>query len=132
MNPSVAPLNQVALLPTVRGDLWDGIAQLGPLTFNDLPPPSTLVRVDLHFRKAWDDKNPAYGLSSQVITGYGTITIVDAAAWFCTVPPQALPLKPGVWKWDVQYTAADGTVFTPVGGTIAVTQDITRISNTEI
>lgn len=132
MSNSIAPVNQVALLPFVRGDLWDGIAQLGPVTYNDLPIPSPLARVDLHFRKAWDDKAPAYALSSQSAQGQGTITIVNATTWFCTVPAQALPLRPGVWKWDVQYTAQDGTVLTPVGGTLVVSQDITRLSNTEI
>lgn len=122
---SIAPLKQVALNPTVHGDTWGGIPQI-QVKINGAPPPSALVALNMHFRKSWSDFVPAFKLSTSPGPGEGTITIGDAAKWIASIGSQALPLEPGVWLFDLQFTAADGSLFTPVGGTLAVVKDITR------
>lgn len=126
MSHDTAPLNQITLLPFVRGDTWDGIMLIGPVTFNGEPPPATLASVLINFRKAWNDVVPAYVLSTDPLEGQGTIIITSASLWTMNVPTQALPLRAGTWKYDVQLTDSNGVVFTPLGGTIAVIKDITR------
>lgn len=121
---SYGPVSQVELPPFVAGDTWDGIAQIGPIVFNQAAPPSNLTKVEMHFRRSADDLSVAYQLSSNVVVGAGTINIISASLWTASIPPQALPLPPGVWRWNIHFTAADNTVFTPVGGTLAVIQAI--------
>lgn len=122
---AIAPLKLVELKPLLQGDTWGGIAQIQVL-FNTAPPPSPLTQVDMHFRRTWSDFVPAYKLSSVSDPDQGDIIIASAANWFISIPSQALPLDPDVWLFDIKFTAQDGTVLTPVGGTLTVVKKITR------
>lgn len=121
---STGPISQTELPPMVAGNTWDGIPQIGPIRFNEPAPPSNLVKIEMSFRMAATDINPAYVISTVAGPGIGTAVIDDAALWTGHIPPQALPLAAGIWRWNLRFTAADGTIFTPVGGTIAIAQAI--------
>lgn len=120
------PPRMIELPPFVRGDTWDGIFLIGPITFNGAPPPALLTGVLMHFRRNWSDFNPAYVLSSSPTEGQGQIVITSPDLWTLKIPSQPLPLAPRVWTFDIQFTDSLGVVFTPVGGTISVAKDYTR------
>lgn len=126
MSKLLQPPVMIELPPFVHGDSWDGVNVIGPITFNDGPPPTTLASVLWHFRRNWNDFSPAYVLSSAPVQGQGSIQIVDANLWQLHIPTQALPLPPGTWYFDLQLTDSAGTVFTPVGGILAVARDYTH------
>lgn len=107
-----------------RGDEWEGIDQIGPVTFDLLPPAAPVTSCRLYFRNA--KGGLAYKLKSNPDQGEvaGAIDVLDADLWIFQVPKQALPLPVGTFKWDFEVTA-DGywEPLTLVKGTITITED---------
>lgn len=122
---AIQPPEQFDLPSFVTGDTWDGIGLIGPVTINNAAPAAQLVLARIHFRKAFKDISAAYILSTAPSSGQGSITLVSASLWTLTVPRQALPLKAGTWKWDLELVDADAVKKTYVGGTIVVTPEVT-------
>lgn len=116
---------QVTLDPMVRGDTWLGIPSLGPITIDGQPPSAAVASARMYFRRSVLDISPAYELRSSPGSGEGAVSIDDAAAWVFSVPAQPLPLAPGKWKWDMEFTDANGFVYTFYAGTQQVNPDVT-------
>lgn len=120
-----------ATLPVLyhtHGDTWDGIPQIGPLTVNNVAPDSPLASARMDFRGASTDITPAYSLvTGTPLPGQGQITLRDAGLWILVIPVQSLPLGVGLYHFDLETIAADGSIFTPFQGTLQVCPDFTNI-----
>lgn len=120
----------VELEPHTRGDRWQGIATIGPVTATDgaggepAPIGGTLVAARLQFRR---DGELGHTLSTAPAFGEGTIAIVDAATWELSIPEQELPLHAGIWRWDMEFTDSGSPLpRTLYQGTLEVRPDVTR------
>lgn len=117
------PVTQAELVldPVVAGDTWTGIPSIQTVIDGN-PPTEDLAFARIQFRKQWDSR-PA---GATLDTDNGGIAISDASTWLVVVPPQKLPLAPGLWRWDYETTDAAGTVKTFMYGTLTVLEDISR------
>lgn len=108
------PTAEYNLPPYVVGNTWPGI----PL-YTVTPPDGAgdLAEVEIMFR-ADQPSNPAY-ITKLSVSG-GEITIVSAADWSFTVPPQTLSLGSGTFYQSIKLT--DDSVapqsYTYTAGTI--------------
>lgn len=116
----------VALPEHIRGDLWAGIAGIGPVTVNGVVPANDLASARITFRRSLEASAEGYSLSTAPTAGQGTITLASANEWELVVPPQALPLSWGAWVADLQLVDSAGQVFTYVQFTLNVLADATR------
>ncbi len=111
-----------------RGGKWPawGIAGMSDESGGVVGPPCLFCR--LQFR-AKGTGTLGYELSSQPLTGQGTIIIDDPVLYAFSIPEQALPLAVGVWEWDLEtFETADasGLSDTWLCGEIAVIKDISH------
>jgi hypothetical protein len=113
---------RVALPPVVEGDTWGGREFELEVLLDEGPPAvwgapaSELADVVMQFHSGEDRLDELLTLS---VTGT-EIDIVDAAGWRFVVLPTVLPLGPGVYFWGLRTVADDGTIWTPVKGSISV------------
>lgn len=116
----------VKLQPALRGDTWQGIASIGPVTVNGTVISPPLLSARMQFRDHRDAL--AHELTTEIPTpeGSGTITIVDATNWQLAIDAQDLPLEAGTYHWDLETTDDAGTVRTLYTGQLRVLPDVTR------
>lgn len=120
------PPKRITLPPIVVNDTWNGIQLIGPITINSEPPAAALVSAKMSFRRAYTDISPVFTLVSGTPgPAQGQLTILDDDAWTMTVPAQVIPLRTGTWRWDLELIDANGVKKTWIGGTIAVTREVT-------
>lgn len=109
-----------------RGDLWEGIAQIGPVVNVDgdlIGGP--LSRIRCHFRHSSGevfrlDSSPSADRDGQII-------IEDAAEWIASIPEQKFLALAGEWAWDMEFFQSGQTApLTLYQGTITVHPDVTR------
>lgn len=112
-----------------RGDTWNAPAPddpggltIGPIQINGLAPTESLKRCRLYFRKRIGGAL-GYGFTSEEVAGFGQIVITDAATWLVFIPPQALPLEVGFWRWDFETTDNADVVRTLYSGELEVAKD---------
>jgi hypothetical protein len=67
-----------------------------------------------------------YGLNSDSLSGFGTITIVNAVTWTVSIPPTILPLPKGSYLWDFETVDQTGIIRTLYKGTFTINQDISN------
>ena len=105
-----------------RGDTWNG---MGPfqVKVGASPPASDLASVRMQVRAKATDETVLVELTS---ADAAEISITSANDWTFTVPKQAIALNAGRYVYDIELTAADGSVMTPIAGNIKVDEDITR------
>lgn len=115
---------RVDLPDALSGDTWDGLT-IGPVLFNDVPPPAALQSCRLYFRDS-KTKEFVHGFKSTEEAGFGLITIVDSSTWLVIIPAQPLPLKAGQYVWDFETTDTAGTVKTLYEGIQRIRQDVTH------
>lgn len=117
----------------VAGDTWNpptagndqGGLEIGPVLIDEAQPLAELARIRLYFRDPRTNQL-GYGFDSDVVAGLGAFEIVDAALWVARIEPLVLPLAPGFWEWDCEFTDADGVILTPYGGVLKIVKDITH------
>lgn len=116
---------RVKLEPAKRGDKWQGIPTIGPVTVNGSPPTFPLSRIRAHFRKS--------GVVGMMLDSHGeagshSIIITNADTWLAHVPEiQPLPLDSGDWEWDMEFWEGNDTApQTFYSGTLRVTNDVTK------
>lgn len=106
-----------------RGDLWPGIAAIGPVLINDAAPALALARVRMRFTL----RDESYVLDSDATTAPDApITLADAASWEVIVPEvmEFLPTA-GRWAWDMEfYQAGKSAPLTLYQGTLTVHPDV--------
>jgi hypothetical protein len=104
-----------------RGDTWNG---MGPfqIKVGASPPASDLASVRMQIRA----KESGPVIVELTSADSAEISITSANDWRFTVPKQAIALNAGRYVYDIELTAADGTVMTPIAGNIKVDEDITR------
>lgn len=108
------------IAPFIAGDHWSGIP-LVTITVNGAPPASALASARMRFKSLDEPSAAVVELSSAA----GKITIISAANWQLSVPAQAVPaLTAGRWSWNMETTAANGTVKTYLRGELNVQPDI--------
>lgn len=105
------------LLATVQNDTWTGISSVTVTP----APASPLASVIMAFKVDPSATAPALQLTS----ADSQISIINAATWTFSVPPQTITLAPGIWYWQIQTTSAAGKVYTYTQGTMEVLNDYT-------
>lgn len=108
------------LTPTVRGDTWPGLT--ASITVNAAAPAAALASARIQWRLRSQDGD----LGHEVTSADDSLVIDDAATWQMHVPAQILPLRAGVWYWDLETTDENGVVRTYVGGTHEILEDVTK------
>jgi hypothetical protein len=110
------PTAELNLAPFVVGNQWPGI----PLYTITTPPSGAgdLAEVEIQFRTD-APSSPAY--AAKLSASGGEITILSAADWSFTVPPQTLPLGAGIFYQSIKltddstppqsYTFTEGTII---------------------
>ncbi len=106
----------------VSGDLWLGIALIGPVLVDGQPPALALAKVEMIFKRASSDVSATFLLTSEtpLIPNQGPMVITSPSLWTVNVPPQVLALAPRTWKWSMVFTDADGNRYTYLAGTLPV------------
>jgi hypothetical protein len=90
---------KLALEKFTEGDEWDGIPSL-TITINGAAPPVPLASAKMRFKKPGAVPSTVVELSSATP---GQITIVSAATWEISVPPQLVAgLTFGKWTWRLR------------------------------
>lgn len=90
---------KLSLESFTEGDEWDGIPAL-TFRVNGSPPATPLALATLRFKLAAPAAGAVVQLSSATA---GQITIVSAANWEITVPPQIVAgLTKGRWSWRLR------------------------------
>jgi hypothetical protein len=114
---------KLALEDFTEGDEWEGIPSL-TLTINGAAPASPLTLVTMRFKKANALPGDAVELTSATA---GQITIVSAANWEISIPPQIVAgLTFGKWTWRIRCTDAttDGAPKTYLGDVLTVLETV--------
>lgn len=117
-------VGNIALPPFVRGDSWLGFT-LGPFTQDDggINLPVALASARMSFRR-YPDSTPAFVLVTGTPgAGQGQLVIVNATTWTFGANPQPLLLEAGDWGFDVETTDVNGSIWTPVIGTLSLPAD---------
>lgn len=104
----------------VEGDTWRGVPSL-TVTIDDATPASPLSSVRMQFRR-----KPGGVVGDELSTANGLIAILDAEAWEVKIGPTRMDLTPGQWLFDVEFSAADGSVYTLLKGVLQVAYGITE------
>jgi hypothetical protein len=112
---------KLALEPFTEGDRWGGIPNLS-IKVNGVAPSSPILAVTMRFKKAGSVPSDVVELSSATPA---QITIVNAANWEITVPPQEVPgLTYDEWTWRIRVTAVDGSKQTYLADNIKVLEGV--------
>lgn len=112
----------IILVPYILGEIWDGIASVGPVLINGLQPVHALSSVRMVLYWSYK-KSAAVVFSTNPSDGQGEITISDAFTWELTVEPtqaEIMNLHPGTWLWDMYATDTAGHEITLYKGTLDV------------
>lgn len=109
--------------PFTAGDHWSGIPLI-TITVNGAAPASPLASARMRFA-CMEENELQSGVVVELTSAAGKITIVSEDDWQLTVPQQAVPrLTGGRWRWNIETTAADGTVKTYLRGEVTVNSDV--------
>jgi hypothetical protein len=100
--------------------LWEAVSSIGPITFNDYAPTFAAIRATLIFTPQFKPEHKCVIFDSDE-GGDGTIAISDADIWYFEVPPQPLPLYPGLWRWKFTVTDTRGVSMKLYQGQILIT-----------
>jgi len=103
------PIPTVQLEPHIAGDTWQGIPVIGPFTINDAPPESPVARVRLTMTRSGGHQSRTFDSAD------GSIVIVDADTWECSIPPVPFAnftLPPGTYSGQLEFTDEDGVRLT--------------------
>lgn len=106
--------------PVYYGDQWPGIPGLRiRISPGGPPPPTPLLAVEVSFFKRYHEpgNTPATGC---ILTETHGVTILSAADWTVSVPPQVLPLDVGSWDMRIRTNDAIEGPQTRVIGTIQI------------
>jgi hypothetical protein len=116
MIPAKLPLEKFT-----AGDRWAGIPALA-ITVNGITPASPITAARLRFKKSTEVlPNPPVELSN----ANSKLTIVSAANWEISVPPQIVPeLTAGDWLFQLKITAADGSLDTYISDKLTVLETV--------
>lgn len=97
---------KLSLQSFTEGDQWEGIPALS-IRVNGLPPATALALVTIRFKPTQPTDSAVVQLSSATA---GQITILSAANWEITVPPQIVAgLTKGLWNWRMRFTDTSPT-----------------------
>ena len=101
---------------------WAGITSIGPVTEDGDPMENAAASARVEFSPTSDGKYPLACLATTPEAGEGTIVIEGAASnWLFAVPPQPLPLPPGLWYWTFSVTDIEDIRRLIYRGTLLVT-----------
>ena len=115
MTPGRYPLE-----PFTAGDTWDGIPRVA-IMINGVPPVSPLAIIRMRFTLA----DSADDTVIEISLAGGGITLVSAANWIFTIPPQAMPgLTVGRWSWHIETISASNIKKTYLQGDQIVLPDL--------
>lgn len=114
---------KLTLDPFTEGDGWKGIPALS-IKVNGVTPAAAISSAEMLFAKNNNTQpNPAIELSS----ANNKLTIVSAANWEISVPPQVVPgLTEGEWLFQIKITPVGGLPETYVSDVLTVLKTVRK------
>jgi len=109
-----------ALMTFVEGDTWEGMS----VTITPLVE-SGLASVRLHIKTDDNATRASLKLSSDDASQI-LITDNSTTSWAISIRMQQLNLKKGSYVWQLEFTDADGDVWSYLEGKMTVLTDLTR------
>lgn len=110
-----------------RGDRWIGIAAIGPVLIDGLPPVNALIRLRMQFRRRRGSEVFSIDSDSEAERDAPAV-IDDGATWAAHIPEiQSFLSAAGSWDWDMEfYEATKLNPLTLYKGVVTVHADTTR------
>ncbi len=98
---------------------WVGVESIGPILINDESPTVEAARVILEFVPQLYPDRECVVFDSEPDAD-GLIVIEEPDTWEFVIPPQPLPLCPGLWDWRLRVVTVEDVSITLYNGQILI------------
>jgi hypothetical protein len=114
-------MQEISLTPHVRGDSWQGFAEIA-VTLNGDPLDLSGASARMQIRRSKGSPTVLLEWS----TGDDTISFTEPSEGKFAIAGRVIDLPPGEVVFDIELTLASGRVLTVAGGSWLIVGDVTR------